>query len=1061
MNNFNQRKRTIICVMFVGLLSVIATVQAFSQGITVTGTVTDNSGDPLLGVNVVIKGTTTGVITLENGNYSLNVPNANSVLQFSYIGFVTQEIQVGTKRVVNVRLIEDTQLIDELIVVGYGTMRKSDITGAVTSVNSEEMLKRNPINIVQGLQGAAAGVLVSKNSGSPDGSATVLIRGVATITASASPLYVVDGIQVGTNANFVNPADIERMEVLKDASSTAIYGARGANGVILITTKRGDRGRTRLNFSSNVGIQQLSGRLDVADADLFAYALREGRKNDGSVLTNKAFSEDYIGKLRTIDWQDAMTRQALQQNYTLSASGGNDNTQANLSLGYLNNEGIVINSDFTRLTVRANITQKVKDFIEMGGSVTFVHSENRGSGNLRNWATLTPTMDYVDPVTGEFISHNYNDRTPNGKNWYTFMQITASAGDLGRSQDNPYAASMWADQTPTYSNRVLANANLDIKLFKGLSFKTIASYSLSTSDGSTFSRANNERIPTANNYNTFSMSQSQGNDLQLENYFTYAWKNAMNNLTLTAGNNISRSWGHRVNASGREFPSDTYRDFSLTTNVTARDGGGRFDLESRFVSFFGRMLYSFNDRYSFTATVRRDGSSNFGAGKRWGTFPSAAVAWRLSEEDFIKNLGYFKNLKLRLSWGQTGNSGGATNLAVPQLSNNRIAYNYSALNGLNAAGANTKEVGFAQLNLIDENLHWEVNTQTNLGLDFGILNNELNVALDYFIRDAKDLLINYKVRPSTGFVQVRTNAGHIRNSGFELTLDYNKRINREWNFGIKLTGSTLKNSVIEVGDPIFANNSDSGDQWNDHSITMNGYAVGSFYGYRVEGIFRDQAEVDKYNDIAKSKGLSAYQVSTTAPGDFRYKDKDNSGNITASDKEVLGNGFPTINYGLNVTAGYKNFDAMIYSYGVAGVDIFSYSKMKMTNLFRTGGGVQNPLKYYINNAWTENNRDASMSRMTIVDRNQNYRVSDAYIVKGDYFKLANLQIGYTFPRSILTPVKMETARFYFSIENIACFSSYNKYGDPEVGTGSVLLTGFDPGRYPYPRTYTVGLNFSF
>lgn len=1037
-----------------------ASTTAMQQSKKISGIITDEKGEPIIGANIAVVGTTIGIISDMDGKYELEVPEGAEV-KVSYIGYNPQSFKVTQKTSYNIVLKEDSEMIDEVVVVGYGTIKKSDISGSVVSVDKEQMMKRNPLNLAQGLQGSAAGVMVSKNSGDPEGTATIRIRGVATVNGSADPLYVVDGVQVGSNANFVNPADVESIEVLKDASATAIYGARGANGVVMITTKKGVKGATQLNFSANFGIQNMTGKLDVADADLFAYSVRQGRANDAASIQNKAFGADYAGRLRTIDWQDVMTRTALQQNYMLSVSGGNDKTQSTFSVGYLNNDGVILDSNFSRLTARANVTHKVKDFIEVGGNVAFVHSEKVGGGNLRSYATLTPTMDYVDETTGQFIS---NDWRANADGTYNaFMQISGE-GDIQKGQDNPYAAKMEEDKTPTYENKFVGSAYLNLNLFKGLQFRTIGSYTLSTVDGSGFNIVNPRTI-TAAQTNSFWMNQSQDNNIEVESYFTYNWKNDIHNLTVMAGNSVTNYWGHWVSSNASNFLADTYRQMSLTSDQTSRIGDGGYNLKTRYISWYGRAMYTLMDRYIVTATVRRDGSSNFGSGNRWGTFPSAALAWRLSEEDFIKNLDIFSNMKLRFGWGQTGNAGSATSLSVAQLSSNRIAYDWGQLGG--SSSNYNKVVGFAQLKEIDTNLKWETNTQTNIGLDLGLLNNDLNITMDYFIRDSKDLLLYRNMRPSTGHGQVYTNAGHIQNKGFEFSVSYNKRFG-DWNLGATLTGSTLKNKVIEVGDPIYNNLdangdliTDDGDNWTNHSVTMEGHAVGSYYGYVVEGIFQSQAEVDAANALAKENGYDAYQVNATTVGDFKYKDLNGDGHIDGDDQKVLGNGFPKLNYGLTLNASWKNWDAMIYMYGVAGMKINSYAAMKMTQLYKTGGGVQNTLKEYINNAWSETNTNTMYPRMTMNDNNTNMKASDAYVKKGDFLKIANIQIGYTFPKRWLQPLRMDNARIFASVENLACFSGYNKFGDPEVGNAAVLQTGFDGGRYPYPRTFTFGLSVQF
>jgi TonB-linked SusC/RagA family outer membrane protein len=1036
------------------------------QSKNITGTVTDETGEPIIGANVSVAGTSTGVITDLDGKFALSA-SAGATLRISYVGYLTQDVRIGQTNTYNVVLREDTEMLEEVVVVGYGTMKKSDISGSVASVNQEEMMKRNPISIVQGLQGAAAGVMVTRNSGDPSGEATIRIRGVATVNGSADPLYVVDGVQVGTSIDFINPADVESIEILKDASATAIYGAQGANGVIMVTTKKGIQGKTIINFSANFGIQNMKGKLDVADADLFAYSVRQGRANDGAIITNQAYNESYNGKLNSIDWQDAMTQTAFQQNYMLSVSDGTERRRSTFSVGYLDNDGIVLDTKYTRLTARANTNYKVKDFIEIGGNISFQHNERNITGNLRNYAILTPTMDYVDEVTGQFISHNYNDITADGS-YYGFMQ-TSGEGDIQKGQDNPYASRKDADKTPNYSNNVLTSAYLDVTLLKGLSFRTLGSYRFNSYDESSFSTVN-YRVPSSSAYNSFSMSQNQTNNIALESYFTYNLNTDQHHLNLMAGNTVSNRWKHSVNANANNFLSDTYRDISLTSDQASRSGGGSYDLKTRYISYYGRAVYSFLDRYILTATMRRDGSSNFGAGNRWGIFPSAGFAWRIVEEDFIKNLDVFSNLKLRVGWGQTGNAGNTTNLSVAQLSSNRVSYDWGSANGY--TGDYTKLPGIAQLKEIDTNLKWETNTQTNVGLDIGLLKNSLNIVVDYFIRDSKDLLLYRSLRPSTGYSEVYTNAGHIQNKGLEFNVAYNKRLG-DWNLGATISGSTLTNQAIEVGDPIYYDSTswdgtiDAGDDWNQHSVTMDGYAVGSYYGYVVEGIFQSQEEVDAMNartaEITSGEIL-VYQSQNTTAGDYKFKDVSGDGYIDGDDRTVLGNGFPTLNYGLTLTAGYKNFDAMIYMYGVSGMEIFSYASMKMTQLYKTTGGIQNTLTEYINNAWTPQNHSTDYTRLTIVDRNSNKRASDAYVKNGDFLKIANIQIGYTVPRFILTQLKMDNARIFASVENLLCISGYNKYGDPEVGnsgTSNVLRTGFDQGRYPYPRTFTFGLSVQF
>lgn len=1085
-----MKKNKLVQVATLMLPLLFLSFWSFAQALRIHGVVTDEKGEALPGVNVVIKGTTLGSITDINGKYQIDA-DGKATLVFSFIGYDSQNENVGNRKEINVKLSPTNLQVDEVVVVGYGTSKKSDISGSVASVSRDEMMKKAPTNILQGLQGAAAGVVVTAQDGAPDANAAIRIRGVATINGSANPLYVVDGVQVGTNANFLSPSDIASIEILKDASATAIYGAAGANGVIMITTKKGNVGSTHVVVSADFGVQTLARTLDVGDVDQYAANIRQARANDGGVLANQIFSTDYDGKRKNIDWQKEMTRISMKQQYNLSASGGTEKTQSNFSLSYLNNDGIVVNTNYKRLTARANVVTKIGNFIEIGSDLNFVHTESYGSngglgnnGNLssqRDWATTSPTMDYYDPVAKKVVSPNV--KNPDG------TYGAPEQGDVG-SNDSNLGNNIYAEQMEntgkTKNNQVLLSAYANIKIMKGLTFKSIASYNFSANNWYNFWGNKKRYFPDGTqvklyNYDTkyyLGINNSNYNNLAIENYLTYNWKNEIHNLTLMAGNSISRGFGNWSNAAGNDFPSDAIRDISLTKDPAARTGSGAYNLESRGLSFFGRVQYSLKDRYILTGTMRRDGSSNFGADNRWGTFPSLAAAWRISEENFMKSVPEISNLKLRLGWGQTGNSGGPTDLSVTALTSNKIQYFYYGQNG--QSGMNTTRqlaTGYAPT-LTDPRLKWETNEQSNIGLDLGVLKNNLTLTVDYFTRKSKDLLLYQSIRPSSGYTQVYTNYGEIENKGIEFSLNYKKQINQDWNISALLTGSTLKNKVVKMGADLFSENTNatgdgsnqgaigapSGTHWNGHSICREGYAVGSFWGYQVEGIYQSQAEIDAANAAAIAKGHSGgyNNGSKTVPGDFKYKDLDGDGFLSDKDMTILGNGFPKLNYGLTLNASYKNWDFSIYSYGVAGVKIYSYSAMVLSNMFPSDNGfTPNVLNEVAQSAWTPTNHSTSMSRLSFLDLNYNMRGSDKWVKKGDFLKISNVQIGYNLDKKLLKSFGIESTRLYASVQNLFCFSSYNKYGDPEAGQGSVLYTGLDTGRYPTARTYSFGLNIQF
>ena len=1079
---------------------------------TIKGTVNDELGEPIIGASVKVQGTNDGTITDINGSFAVKAAS-NATLNISYVGYLSQSVKVAGKSEINVVLKEDAQMLNDVVVIGYGTMKKSDITGSVVSVNTEDMMKRAPVNVAQGLQGAAPGVIVTMQDGSPDSKAQVRIRGVATINGNASPLYVVDGVQVGTDASFVAPGDIESIDVLKDASATAIYGSAGANGVVMITTKHGQKGNSYINITADWGLQTLGSTLDVCSGDQYAANLRQARINDGQVdaatgkalMWNPVWNEEYDGKRNYIDWQDQMTRTALRQTYNVSTSGGNDKTQYNASVGYLRNDGIVVNTRYQRINARANVKTEVNKYLAFGADVAWTHTDNYGSnvsvgnfGNLsslRDYAFACPSMDFITSNTvtyagvpaGTYVSPNVVN--PDG----TYGDVTGGKnfndGFWGTTLGNMYAKQMELNGR-NRSNRTLATGYMTITPIKGLSWKTLVSYDYTASSNENFyggikrvNYVNGQRLdvtqgngdayynPSEGNNYRFDLGNSESQTLDIQNTLTYNWKNDIHDFTLMLGNEVSRWYGQWVSASSVGYDSKDVRDLSLTTQANRRNANGGLNLESRMISYFGRASYSLMDRYLLTATIRRDGSSNFGSGNRWGTFPSVAAGWRISEEAFMKDIKWIDNLKLRFGWGQTGNSGGATDLSAPglNLDGRYIYYKNTDPIGMGTGSTNIS-TGFYNV-LKDPDLKWETNEQTNIGIDAAFFGGQLVVGLDYFVRTSKDLLLYRNIRPSSGFERIYTNYGEIQNKGLEFSIAYNKRINKDLSINATLTGSTLKNEVKKMGDPIYNTNSDSSGQgtgdgsntgavgsadgyhWGNHSICKEGEAVGSFYGYRVEGIITDADMLAR----AKAQGQDKAQL-----GDYLFKDLNGDGTLNEQDMDILGHGFPTLNYGITLGANYKNWDFTMQMHGVFGQDIYSYSAMRLTNMFSSDDGTSpNILSEAASNAWSPSNPGGSEARLSLLDPNYNMRASDAWVKNGDFLKISNIQIGYTLPREIAKKCMIQSARIYLAVQNVCCISGYNKYGDPECGQGSVLYTGLDTGRYPMPRTYSCGINVTF
>ena len=1089
-------------MLYALVLLVMFPVMVIAQNVTIRGQVLDDLGEPVTGANVVQAGTTNGTITDLNGNFSINVP-AGAKLHFSFIGYLSQELpaQNGMK----VTLEEDRRALEDVVVVGYGTMKKSDISGSVATVDQDAVMKRVPQNIGQALQGAAAGVMVTQQDGSPEGRAAIRIRGVGTINGDASPLYVVDGVQVGNSADFVNPADIERIEVLKDASATAIYGSAGANGVVMITTKHGQRGVTNINITADWGLQTLPYTLDVLNLNDYATAIKEAKSNDGAMFINQLWNNPNGAK--EIDWQKEMTRAALKQAYGVSVNGGNDKTLYNISFGYNNIDGLVINTNYQRFTTRANVSSKVNKFLEVGGDINYTHSQSHGSnagmGNnqnlssLRDFASMTPTLDYYDQNDPSKSLIHVNLENPDGT--YGAGYLMTPNGWEGNTSiaANPYATQMQNNERGRNGyDRIQTTAFVDLTFLETSHHKLdVRSQGTSTYWGNNSSDYTGGRtrynqingvwtevlLPSGSDQSySFSLNNSHGYSLGIQTYLTYNLNYEMHNLTVMAGNEVGKSWGQWLGGSARQFPSVMNRNFGLTEDINSKSVNGGYNADTHTISYFARATYNLLDRYILTGTIRRDGSSNFGEGNRWGTFPSAAGAWRISEEPFLKDNEFVDNLKLRVGWGQTGNAGGVAGKAIAALKGDG-AYSFYPVGGSSGyIGNRNRETGW-YAGLVDTNLKWETTEMTNIGIDFAFLNN-WDITLDYFIKNTKDLLLYQQIRPTAGFTQVYTNYGEIENKGFEFAVGYHKQFTRNFSFNARLTGSTLKNKVKKMGDPLYntcSGNSgtidgsqvgaiDGNGDWNNHSICMEGEAVGSFYGYVTDGVIKDEADLAAY--LASLGGSGSGQpndemtkVDTDHPlavGDMKFKDLNGDGAINSDDRKILGNGFPALNYGLTLGATYKDFDFSLYMYGVFGQDIMSYSAMKMSSMRQLDDQcTPNILKESYDEAFR--NGKGSLPRLSIIDSNRNYRVSDMWVKNGDFLRIANLQVGYNLPRSIAKNLFVQKCRVYLGVTNLLTISGYNKYGDPECGSGSVLYTGLDTGRYPQPRTYMAGVNVTF
>lgn len=1081
------------------LISLFMLISATMMAqVTVTGRVIDMQGGPIAGASVCESGTKSATVTDKDGKYAINVLDANAILNVSFIGYQPQTVRLSGRRLVTISLEDDETALKDIVVVGYGTMKKSDVTGAVSVVDTKDIMKKVPTNIAQALQGLAGGVYVSQQDGAPDANTQVRIRGVGTVFGSSLPLYVVDGVKVGTDANFINPADIETLEVLKDASATAIYGSEGANGVIMITTKHGQAGRTEFSFKVDCGIGTLPYKLDVIGVDELAYAIRKSRENDGANLVNKIWEEQHDGKRSTIDWQDQMIQLALKQQYGLTILGGNEKTQYNFSINYLNNKGLVVNTNYNRFSGRVGVKSNLTEFIEAGGDINFTRSETSGSNvglgnnvNLsshRDIAYMTPTLDYIDSNTGNYV--HVNVVNPDGT--YGYMGEVTTNGWEGNTNilGNIYATQMELGRND-FVNRFAVSAYTDVRFFKGLNYRVIGSYTYTGANTDDFSggrrRFNQiggewtEVAYTGENRYNFSLGLNYENDISVEHYLTYKLKTDLHSLSAMIGNSVNLYRGSWTNTSGRDFYSGDIRMTTLAKDQSSKVGSGAFNPDANKLSYYARFVYGFSDLFNMTATIRRDGSSNFSPNHRWGTFPSFGAAWRI-KESFLQNVDAVSNLKLRAGWGQTGNAGNIGGKWLNALTSSQVLYNFYTSSGLGKGSASSG----LYAPLVDPDLKWETNEQVNVGLDLGLIDGDLTLSLDYFVRKTKDLLIYFPIRPSAGYSQIYTNYGAIQNKGIEFTATYRKYLGKDWTLNATLTGSTINNKITDMPslpiyrdaeggnymyasknqvDDIVGDNSntlqvDAGAHWDNHSISQVGYAVGSYYGWRVDRIIKTEEDLAE----AHRRGQTKAKI-----GDYMFKDLDGktdvNGNLVCDDgdREVLGNGFPALNFGFNVALTYKNWDFALYSYGELGKKILSYSAMRLSMITTSDDNTTAAiLKSSFSQVYDPvTNPNGTLPAYSFNSDNYNQRVSDAWVKNGNFFKISNLQVGYSFNERTLKALHMQKARVYFAVQNLATISPYTKYGDPECGQGSVLFTGFDSGRYPMARTYMLGFNVTF
>lgn len=1002
------------------MMLLFAVVSMAQNKITVSGIVTEKkTGEPAIGATVLVKGKPgQGTITSVDGGYTLLEVPSDGVLVFSFMGMESIEIPVNGKNKINAVLAENSTQLDEVVVVGYGTARKRDLTGSIVSISGEDIKNAPAANPIRALQGKVPGLDIM-NSGAAGGGATIRLRGVATINASTSPLYVVDGMFVD-NIDFVNPADIAQMEVLKDPSSLAIFGVQGANGVIIITTRKAEDGKLSVSYNGYGGVQILHDRdrLKLTDASEFTMLYNEKLKNENPDA--EEWVPDLLGK--GTDWQSEIMRPAAITSHSVSFSKSSDKGSSLLTLGYFLQEGIVKYNKHQRINARFSGDYKVNKHFTVGANATLSRWDSDGAtASVQGAARAIPTYTPYAP------KEDWNDE--NVGSHYT------PSPSIQKDVSNPVAKMEIEKGTDdSYGYRVVSNLFGEIKFLKDFTFRATGYVDIGVSYGSNFTPrfdVNNETSSSSHKSNktSFKRSTSEYNKYQADFVLNYNKNIDKHRIGATAGY-TARYQGSKgfdaaidtlVNRDMWIVPEDFWM-LNMGDDRTARVGDSF--AEETFISYLARINYSYASKYLLTATFRADGSSKFSPNKRWGYFPSIGTGWVISEENFMKGIKQINFLKLKASWGQLGND--------------KIG-NYLWFPTINPMGQQVVVDGKTYYiptvsNMVDENIHWEVVSGFDVGIEGRFFDSKLSVDLGYYTKKTSDLLARVAPPVSVGAGYAITNAGSIRNKGFEFVIGWRDNID-DFSYGISVNGSTLKNEVLELG------NDNSDIVSGTYHRTSVGHSVGSMYGYVQDGIFQNQAEIDNYYPASwKSR-----------PGDIRYKDLNGDKKIDDKDRTFIGNNLPEFTYGINLNAGYKNFDLSIDFNGLTGRDIINTKKLMSFSQFN----------YYEFNLGRWHGEGTSNFEPVIDNtRSHNYLPSTNLLEDGSYFRIREIQLGYSFSKKVLKSLGVNKFRIYVNAQNPLTFKHNSGY-TPEI-TGSILEGGVDGGgTYPLPTTYTAGVSLSF
>lgn len=1007
-----------------------------------TGKVLDESGTPLPGVNVLLKGSTRGTTTDSEGLFNLAVGDDNDVLVFSFIGYKPVEESVGKRTVIQVKLTADLTQLGEVVVVGYGTQSKASVSGAIGSVSSKEISAQPVINVSQALQGRVAGVSVT-NNGAPGAAPIIRIRGIGTIN-NADPLYVVDGFPTG-DLNSFDTRDIESVEVLKDASAAAIYGSRAANGVILITTKKGSSNEFRVNFDSYIGVENAWKKLDLLKReDYLDYAVEletnaaiaagkdpltriPQRIQSGMDSPINSTSSTTFNEIDT-DWQEEMFQQSTIQQHRVELTGGNANSRFYSSLGYFSQEGIMIGTGYERGNFRFNSKHNLSKRFSLGENVYVSYDDQDAeqvSGGRTNIQHMVKSIPYL-PV--------YNPDNLGG--------FEGAKNLDGSDPENPVRIATM-DQSNTQRFKMIGTAYLDASIVEGLDYRLQVGIDYVNSTSRSHLPAFNTGPGGFAARTTAQIGQTRASYSSpiVTNQLTFDKEFGRHKINVTAIAENQTAVYSNITGGGQNSESNDIKEPSALETPTFSGGKTKTAL----ISYLGRINYGFNGKYFVTASFRRDGSSRFAPGNKWGSFPAASAAWLISEEPFMKSAEAISTLKIRGSYGKAGNNNIGDYAYQAVLSGNQV-YEFDAATAVRTSGYTVRA-------LANRNLKWETTVMKNIGLDLGFLNNKVTLVAEYFDNTTEDMILSKPIPPSLGYDQPPVaNTGSVNNKGLEFMLAYEKN-EGAFQWRASANASFIRNEVLSLAQE---GSKIPGANWagDDLTLTEVGQPIGYFYGYQVDGIFQSAEEIAAA-DAVDGDAATKYQ-SKAAPGDIRFKDNNGDGVIDAKDKAKLGHFLPDMSFGVNLSMNYKNFDVNIFLQGVHGNDVYNvlrYDLEGMTRLFNSSEAVKN--------RWTTPGQETDIPRAISGDPNLNARASDRFMEDGSYLRVKNLSIGYTLPNSVMSTFlngSIKRLRIYFNSQNLLTFTDYSGY-DPEIGSrfNSSLTTGIDYGQYPQARTLIVGL----